>query len=278
MSLFICSLNSGSNGNCYYIGNNTEAILVDAGISCKEVERRTKRLGLSLQKVRAIFISHEHWDHIKGIPVLAKKYSIPIYITLPTLQNGMLRVNNNLIRDFKAYNPVSVGDLIITAFPKMHDAADPYSFTVTCKDVTVGVFTDIGTPCEHLIKHFKKCHAAFLETNYDDDMLQNGPYPFFLKKRISGEKGHLSNHQALELFKTHRASFLSHLFLSHLSKNNNCPTLVSKLFTEHADGVKMIVASRWEETPVYHIQSSNISTHQLITKTSASQLVFPFVS
>jgi len=279
MSLFTCSLNSGSNGNCYYVGNDREAILVDAGISCREVERRTRRLGLSLLKVKGIFISHEHWDHIKGIPVLAKKYSIPIFITLPTLQNGMLRVSNNLIRDFQAYNPVSIGDLTITAFPKMHDAADPYSFTITCKDVTVGVFTDIGMPCENLIKHFKQCHAAFLETNYDDEMLQNGSYPYYLKKRIRGEKGHLSNHQALELFKTHRATFMSHLFLSHLSKNNNCPELVSKLFTEHADGVKIIVASRWEETAVYHIHSSLTTNPELTSNTfTTAQLVFPFVS
>lgn len=278
MSLFICSLNSGSNGNCYYIGNDKEAILVDAGISCREVERRIKRLGLSLQKVKAVFISHEHWDHIKGIPVLAKKYSIPIYITIPTLHNGMLRVNNNLIRDFQAYNPVTIGDLTVTAFPKMHDAADPYSFTISCKDVTVGVFTDIGTPCEHLIKHFKQCHAAFLESNYDDDMLHNGSYPYYLKKRISGEKGHLSNYQALELFKNHHASFMSHLFLSHLSKNNNSPDLVSKLFTEHAEGVKMIVASRWEETPVYHIQHLMGLNKNLSAEISVSQLVFPFVS
>ena len=278
MSLFTCSLNSGSNGNCYYIGNENEAILVDAGISCREVERRTRRQGLSLQKIKAIFISHEHWDHIKGIPILAKKYNIPVYITLPTLQHGMLRVNNNLIHDFQAYKPVSIGNLTITAFPKMHDAADPYSFTISSPDVTIGVFTDIGTPCEHLIRHFKKCHAAFLEANYDDDMLQNGPYPYYLKKRISGVKGHLSNHQALEIFKTHRPTFMSHLFLSHLSKNNNCPELVTKLFTKHACGVKMIVASRWEETAVYHIQHSICAKRQLTIKTTASQLVFPFVS
>ena len=256
MSLFICSLNSGSNGNCYYIGNNKEAILVDAGISCREVERRMKRLGLSMQNVKAVFISHEHWDHIKGIPVLAKKYCLPIFITIPTLQNGMLRVNNNLIRDFEAYNPVSIGDLIITAFPKMHDAADPYSFTISCNNVTVGVFTDIGTPCEHLIKHFKQCHAAFLEANYCDDMLTNGNYPYHLKERIRGDRGHLSNTQALELFINHRNDQLSHLILAHLSKNNNSPKLVEKLFRKHAGTTNILVASRYEEMPVYSIGGS----------------------
>ena len=120
----------------------------------------------------------------------------------------------------------------------------------------MGVFTDIGKPCENLIHHFKQCHAAFLESNYDVTMLENGRYPYFLKKRISGDKGHLSNKQALELFTMHRPSFMSHLLLSHLSKNNNCPKLVQHLFNEHAAGVKIIVTSRYEETEVYHINDT----------------------
>src|SRR5690606_31940067 len=100
---------------------------------------------------------------------------------------------------------------------------------------------------------FRQCHAAFLETNYDETMLQNSPYPYFLKKRITGGMGHLSNTQALELFNTHRPSFMSHLLLSHLSRENNCPKLVEELFRKHASGVEIIVASRYEETPVFRI-------------------------
>src|ERR1700712_1490522 len=130
MSLFITSLNSGSNGNCYYIGNEHEAILVDAGISCRETEKRMLRLGLSMNKVKAIFVSHEHSDHINGIPVLAKKYQLPIYITRPTLQRGGIILDETLIFPFAAFQPIQIGELQITAFPKMHDAADPYSFIV----------------------------------------------------------------------------------------------------------------------------------------------------
>lgn len=262
MSLYITSLNSGSNGNCYYIGNETEAVLIDAGISCREIEKRMKRLGLSIQKVKAVFVSHEHSDHIRGISSLVKKYQLPVYITAPALRFGRLYLENHLVKNFKAHDAVSIGQLKITAFPKLHDAADPYSFVVCNEEVTVGIFTDIGSPCENVIHHFKKCHAAFLETNYDEEMLHKGNYPFHLKKRISSEKGHLSNHQALELFKNHRPSFMTHLLLSHLSQNNNSPRLAEEIFKQHANGVQMIVASRYRETEVYKISATkNLQAH-----------------
>lgn len=262
MSLFIASLNSGSNGNCYYLGNDEDAILIDAGISCRETEKRMKRLGLSLQKVRAIFVSHEHSDHIKGIAVLSKKYHLPVYITPDTMRHGGLRLEEGLVMEFRAHEPVEIGGISIVAFPKLHDAVEPYSFTVSCLGIRIGVFTDIGAPCEQLIDHFRQCHAAFLEANYDEEMLDKGRYPIYLKNRIRGGKGHLSNSQALELFKTHRPSFMSHLLLSHLSRDNNRPQLVQELFDRHADGIRIIVASRDEETEVYHISAESCASER----------------
>jgi len=253
MSLFITSLNSGSNGNCYYIGNDWDAVLVDAGISCRETEKRMKRLGLSMHQVRAIFVSHEHTDHIRGIPVIARKYRLPVYITAATLHSGGLQLNAQQVISFSAYAPVQVGSLTVTAFPKFHDASEPHSFIVNCGDINIGVFTDIGAPCEHVIRHFQQCHAAFLESNYDEQMLEQGRYPYFLKNRIRGGQGHLSNRQALELFKAHRPSFMSHLLLSHLSQENNSPDLVQALFNEHADGTEIVVATRFAETAVYQV-------------------------
>lgn len=275
MSLFITSLNSGSNGNCYYVGNNTDAILVDAGIPCSEIEKRMKRLGLCMEKLKAIFVSHEHSDHISGLQVFSKKYQLPVYVTNTTHRFGKMRLEKHLTTSFTANEPIIIGSLSITAFPKFHDAADPYSFMVSCNKINVGVFTDIGMACENLVHHFKQCHAAFLEANYDETMLEKGGYPYFLKNRIRGDKGHLSNKQALELFITHKPSFMTHLLLSHLSKNNNCSKLVQQLFNEHANGVKMIIASRYEETAVYHIHNSNIGVamHHPI---SSSQLSFAF--
>jgi phosphoribosyl 1,2-cyclic phosphodiesterase len=122
--------------------------------------------------------------------------------------------------------------------------------------VNIGVFTDIGAPCTHVIDHFSQCHAAFLEANYDDAMLENGRYPHHLKKRISSNVGHLSNMQALELFLAYRPPYMSHLFLSHLSKDNNSPELAHQLFLQHAGETKIIVASRYKETEVYHISDA----------------------
>ena len=255
MSLFITSLNSGSNGNCYYVGNHNEAVLIDAGISCREIEKRMQRLQLSMQTVKAIFISHEHSDHILGVAVLAKKYKLPVYITATTLYScGTILLDSSLVISFCAYQPVQIGELHITPFPKFHDASEPHSFIISDKEVTVGVFTDIGVPCKHVIQHFKQCHAAFLEANYDETMLENGRYPYHLKKRIRSDHGHLSNKQALQLFTAHKPTFMSHLLLSHLSKENNNPAMVQQLFTTHAGNTKIIVASRFEETAVYQIQ------------------------
>ena len=255
MALFISSLNSGSNGNCYYIGNEAEAILIDAGISCRETEKRMKRSGLSMDNVKAVFISHEHGDHISGLPVLSKKYKLPVYITAATERFGNLKLEKKLVKRFKADEPVTIGNLSITAFQKEHDAGDPHSFVVSSSSVKVGIITDVGIACIKVIYHFKQCHAAFLESNYDEDMLMNGSYPYHLKKRISDGKGHLSNHQALELFKKHRPPFMSHLILAHLSKNNNKPELVDELFRKHASGINIVVASRNKETDVFLIDS-----------------------
>ncbi len=253
MSLFIASLNSGSNGNCYYIGNDTEAVLVDAGISCRETEKRMKRLGLEMDRVKAVFISHEHGDHICGAEALTRKYQLPLYITPLTFQHSRLNVGVHLVKQFTAYKPVIIGSLSVLAFPKLHDAIDPHSFVISYNGLNVGVFTDIGSPCEHVVQNFKQCHAIFLEANYDDDMLESGRYPLHLKRRISGNNGHLSNKQALDLFIQHRSPFVSMIWLSHLSKDNNSPHLALELFAEHAEDTDVVVASRYKETPVYEL-------------------------
>ncbi len=253
MSAFFASLNSGSNGNCYYIGNHNEAVLIDAGISCRETERRMKRLGLKMDKVRAIFISHEHTDHIYGAEVLASRYEIPVYITPATLQSSRSKPPAHLIRHFNAGIPVTFGKLKVIAFPKWHDAADPHSFVIDAGNTRIGVFTDIGAPCDNVTSYFSQCHAAFLEANYDDDMLEKGRYPHHLKKRIRGDQGHLSNTQALELFIAHKPEFMTHLLLSHLSKDNNDPGLAEQLFLQHAGATAVSVASRYNESPVHQI-------------------------
>jgi phosphoribosyl 1,2-cyclic phosphodiesterase len=277
MSLSVCSIASGSNGNCYYVGNETEAVLVDAGISCKEIEARSQRAGLSLQKVKAVFVSHEHTDHISGLPVLAKKYNLPVFITTTTLRHCRLRFDKGLLHHFSAHEPVVIGDLAVTAFSKFHDAADPYSFIIRSNGINVGVITDVGRACGNVVQHFSQCHAAFLESNYDEEMLLKGSYPPYLKNRIRNGHGHLSNSEALALFRQYRSPQLTHLFLSHLSRNNNCPKLVGDLFAAHAAGVKTIVTSRYQESAVYQINAlSRLAENNYDTHVTAPQLAFSF--
>ena len=260
MSLFFTSLNSGSNGNCYYVGSSTEAVLVDAGISCRETEKRMKTLGLDMSSVKAILVSHEHSDHTTGLTILSKKYQLPVYITHHTLRQSQLNIDHRLVRSFSADEPLNIGSLSITAFKKLHDACDPHSFVISDGTINIGVFTDIGIACPQVIRNFRKCHAAFLEANYCPDMLRTGNYPVHLKRRISSDTGHLSNTQALELFMKFKSRGLSHLVLSHLSENNNRPELVSELFNNQAGAVKIVVASRYEATPVYCIDAASVVT------------------
>lgn len=254
MSLYITSLNSGSNGNCYYVGNDTDAVLIDAGISCRETEKRMKKLGLDIRKVKAVFISHEHGDHVKGLSTLANKYKLPVFITSKTAAGGPHLIKH-LSKSFTAGKPIAIGELIVTAFAKYHDAADPHSFIISYKGTTVAVMTDLGKVCSQVAHYFKQCHAVFLEANYDSNMLENGKYPLYLKKRIRGGLGHLSNDEALKLFTTHRSPFLSHVILSHLSEQNNSPEIVSALFAPHANKTKIVIASRHTCTDVFLINS-----------------------
>ncbi len=270
MALQMASLNSGSNGNCYYIGNDSEAVLIDVGISCRETEIRMKQIGLTMNKVKAIFVSHEHTDHIKGVSVLANKYKIPVYITSETGKKGP-RLIKHLSAHFTADEPIQIGSIQVIPFRKEHDAIDPHSFFISNNGINVGVITDIGTVCDRVIHYFKQCHAVFLESNYDEVMLENGRYPFILKERIRNGKGHISNKQALELFINHRSQFLSHLFLSHLSKENNSPELAKSLFEAHTNETQIIIASRYAASEVYEISTTQ-AMHVLLPKKQVKAL------
>lgn len=272
MSLFVASLNSGSNGNCYYVGNDEDAVLIDGGISCREIEKRMKRLGLSLRKVKGVFVTHEHGDHIHGIASLSKKHRIGVYINANTRNAGNMKLLDEYVHLLSCNTTVTIGGIRITAFPKKHDAIEPVSFMVSSDTVNVGIFTDIGVACENVVSNFRNCHAAFLESNYDELMLDQGGYPLALKNRIRGGYGHLSNKQARQLFITHRPSFMSHLFLVHLSQNNNHPRIVRDTFYPVAGDTQIIIASRERESKLFHIRNTSSSKREPVRARFAEQL------
>lgn len=272
MAVYFSSLNSGSNANCYYVSNGDAAILVDAGLSCRETEKRMKRLGLEMEQVKAIFISHEHSDHINGLEVLSRKHKLPVYISKKTFANSNLSIDPSLVRYFRKDETVEVDQLQIKCFSKSHDAADPFSFMISSQNINVTVITDIGYACKQVLHYFRQSHVVFLESNYCETMLANGDYPYHLKRRISSDEGHLSNTQALELFLQYRTPQMSHLILSHLSKNNNTPETVNALFQPHAGNTKVIVASRYEESALFSIDAVPVAVRRslMLTKKKPS--------
>ncbi len=272
MPVYFASLNSGSNANCYYVGNEQEAVLVDAGLSCRETERRMKTVGLNMKIVKAVFISHEHSDHISGLENLSKKHQLPVYITEKTYNSFHCRVEPHLVKHFKKNETVQFDQLTVKTFSKSHDAVDGHSFMISAGGVNIGVITDIGYACKQVLKYFPQCHAAFLESNYCEDMLANGNYPYHLKKRISGDEGHLSNTQALDLFLNYKSEKLSHLILSHLSANNNKPEIVDALFQQHAGNVKVVVASRHEASELFAIETKVASDGRSKKQSNQQQL------
>jgi phosphoribosyl 1,2-cyclic phosphodiesterase len=249
----LCAIASGSNGNCYYIGNSRDAVLVDAGISARMIMGRMKRQHLDASRVKAIFITHEHSDHAMGARVLSRKLHIPVFVTSRTFV-GMYPNHKPLSpRFFEPGQQIQVGSFLIHTFLKNHDAAEPCSFRIEHDGTHVGVFTDIGSACDNVRKHVQLCHAMFLETNYDDTMLREGSYPWLLKQRILSDHGHMSNDQAFELLKNHCGSQLEMVFLSHLSAENNTPEKAIGRFEELKDKYKIRLTSRYAPTDVFRL-------------------------
>jgi phosphoribosyl 1,2-cyclic phosphodiesterase len=242
--LEICALASGSNGNCYYIGNDTDAVLIDGGIYYKRLIERLEEANLDKSKIKAVFISHEHADHVQGVKAICKKLNITAYFSYKTFNNLPRNHHPAYVKYFEAGEIITVGEISILAFNKKHDAADPCSFRVECEGTQIAVLTDIGIADEQVQQEFGQCQVAFLEANYDKDMLWNGTYPIYIKKRVDSEIGHLSNIQALELVKNHASPHLKYIFLSHISKENNTVELALQTFSDFNGKYVILPTSR----------------------------------
>lgn len=226
----LVSIASGSSGNCIYVGSDDTHILIDAGISNKRIEQGLNEIGLSGSDITGIAITHEHSDHTKGLGVLARKHGIPIYATENTLQeiDGMKSLGAYPRELFRAIQPdvdFEVGDLTIKPFHIDHDAVDPVAYRVQQGGKSVAVATDMGHFDQYTIDHLLDLDALLLESNHDVNMLQTGPYPYYLKQRILGNHGHLSNENAGRLLNYILHDNMKHILLGHLSKENNYDAL-----------------------------------------------------
>lgn len=228
METRVCALRSGSSGNAIFVESGHTAILVDAGVNGKTIERALADLDVCPRRIQAMLITHEHRDHIAGAGVLARRYGIPIHVNLETYQamQGLIgKVDPSLIHIIEPDRSYSIGDICFSGFDTSHDSGHPlgYRIQTSCGDVTVCTDTGVATP--EMIQAAAGSKLVFIEANYDDDMLDTGPYPYFLKKRIKGSRGHLSNADCACVVASLLNHGTRHFVLSHLSRDNNLPEL-----------------------------------------------------
>lgn len=222
----LVSIASGSSGNCVYVGSDHTHILVDAGISNKRIEQGLNEIGLKGSELSAVVITHEHSDHTKGLGVLARKHRVPVYGTKETLQEiaGMKNLGEypeELLKPLEPDTQMQIGDLTLKPFRIDHDAANPVAYRIQAEGKSVAVATDMGHFDQYIIDHLQGLDALLLEANHDVRMLETGPYPYYLKRRILGDHGHLSNENAGRLLNCILHDRLKHIFLGHLSQENN---------------------------------------------------------
>jgi len=223
-SLSVCVLGSGSRGNAVYISDGSTALLLDAGFSGVEIQRRMASKNLNPDDLDAILVTHEHNDHIQGVGVLSRRLKLPVYINQETEKVAARQLGTIKRRQyFECGKPFTIGKLRIHPFPISHDAGDPAGFTVGSNGVKIGIATDLGIATNLVKAHLKNCSLLVLEANHDPEMLENGPYPWPLKQRVSGRTGHLSNDASRDLLETVQHDNLSHVILAHLSEVNNTP-------------------------------------------------------
>jgi len=239
-----CVLGSGSKGNCTFVESQGAAILIDAGFSGIEIQRRLASIGVNINSVQAILITHEHGDHIKGVGVLSRKLKIPVFINAATRTAAGKSLDNLYeIREFTTGTSFKFSHLDIHPFAISHDTADPVGFTIANGRTAFGYCTDTGMVSKLIHHHLSRCHALVLECNHDLEMLRNGHYPPALQQRIRSKNGHLANPDTINCLKKLINPNLRYVVLAHISESNNCPKLVQKQIDTFVAGLELDATS-----------------------------------
>ncbi|MFU0799958.1 MAG: MBL fold metallo-hydrolase [Xylanivirga thermophila] len=243
MRFSICSLFSGSSGNCTYVGSEDTHILVDCGCTGKKVMQSLDQIGVDSKAIDAILITHEHTDHIQGAGVLSRKLNVPIYANEDTwnaMRDKVGKIDEKNIRIFSNDMDFYIKDINIEPYQIPHDAANPVGFCLYCGNKKISITTDLGYTNNKIINKIMDSDLVVLESNHDIDMLKAGPYPFVLKRRILGKKGHLSNTDAGKAITELINGKVTHVLLGHLSRQNNLPELAYQTVVEilTSNGIK----------------------------------------
>lgn len=240
----VCSLASGSKGNSLFVGYGNHAMLVDAGLSGVEIQRRLAARKIDPEQLTAIIITHEHSDHVRGAGILSRRFDIPVYISEKTFSacSGLGKIENLCF--FECGTAFSIDSVQVTPFSISHDACDPVGITLECGDQKIGVATDLGIATNLVKQHLKGSNLLYLESNHDLEMLHKGPYPWHLKQRIKSRTGHLSNIDTRNLVAELKTERLKHVILAHLSEENNCPQKAAAEVSQslNASGIQLHVA------------------------------------
>lgn len=221
-----CVLGSGSKGNCTYVEAGGTALLIDAGFSGIEVERRLATIGVTMAAIAGILVTHEHGDHISGVAILSRRHRLPVFVNTGTRQAaGKNLAKLHAVREIVTGESFTVGALAVHPFAISHDTADPVGYTVAFADTVLGYCTDTGMISRLIHQRLAVCQGLVLECNHDLEMLKNGPYPLSLQQRVRSTSGHLANLQTSDFLRELVSPRLEHVVLAHLSESNNRPEL-----------------------------------------------------
>jgi len=256
--MIVAPLGSGSAGNACYFESDGTSILVDAGLGPRETAKRLKQIGRELTQLQALIITHEHYDHIRGAESIARKLSIPIYLTKGTLDASAIDTQETPIVIFENNSTFAIGELNIHACRTLHDAIDPACFVIEARDGTrIGIASDLGYVDQYVMKHLTGCDGLFFEANHDLDMLRMGTYPWSLKRRIMSRFGHLSNDDSMSAVQRMIGADLKTLCLIHLSEKNNHESIVrdmaARMVARTGAQLELGIAKQSEATGIYEI-------------------------